>query len=440
MNTINSINHALPPGSMGYPFIGESLSFFLESNFILKRHQLYGNIFKTHLFGHPYVFMIGPEAAEFILDSHFDHFNWRDGWPKPFEKMFGGSLLLQDGAEHKRNRKLLMPAFHGAALSSYVDTIERVAFFYLNKWEQQPVCLVDFFETLFLTIVSNIILGADTHTLGANTHEDVRQLGNLISTVARSFTWFHYRGAVASRRKIEAFLRPVIQQRRLNPTNDALSLLITAKDEDGQPLSDSEIITQVILLLTAGYESTASMFTWLCLDLAWNPIFQDKTRSEQLKFSSQGTPWMDQLKQMPYLDQVLLEVERLRPPVPQGFRGVVKPFNFNGYHVPSGWKVQYSIVLTHQAKDIYTNPEKFDPDRFSPERQESRKKPYSLIGFGGGSRSCLGMALAKLEMKMVMALLLRNYRWRVFRKRRFMAPFSFQNNFLRQWYGELEKI
>ncbi len=114
---------------------------------------------------------------------------------------------------------------------------------------------------------------------------------------------------------------------------------------------------------------------------------------------------------MPYLEQILNETERLHPPVGGGFRGVVKPFDFKGFHVPEGWLAQYSILVTHRSPDVFPDPERFDPDRFSPERQESKQKPFSLIGFGGGPRICLGIAFAKLEMKIVMAHLLRDYEW-----------------------------
>jgi cytochrome P450 len=110
---------------------------------------------------------------------------------------------------------------------------------------------------------------------------------------------------------------------------------------------------------------------------------------------------------MPYLDQVLNEVERLHPPVAGGFRGVIKPFEFAGYHVPQGWMAQYSILFTHRLPELYPNPEEFNVDRW----KDTKQKPFSLIGFGGGSRICIGLAFAKLEMKLIAAHLLRNYAW-----------------------------
>ena len=121
---------------------------------------------------------------------------------------------------------------------------------------------------------------------------------------------------------------------------------------------------------------------------------------------------LEQLGQMPYLEQVLWEIERLQPPVAGGFRGVVKPFEFQGFHVPAGWMALYSILATHRIPEIYPDPERFDPDRFSPQRQE-HKRPFSLIGFGGGPRLCIGIAFAKMEMKIIAAYLLRGYQWEI---------------------------
>jgi cytochrome P450 len=116
---------------------------------------------------------------------------------------------------------------------------------------------------------------------------------------------------------------------------------------------------------------------------------------------------------MHYLDQVLMEVERLHPSVGGGFRGVIKEFEFKGFHVPTGWQLVYAIPETHRVSEIYSQPENFNPDRFSPERQENKQRPFSLIGFGGGPRICVGIAFAKMEMKIIAAHLLRGYQWEI---------------------------
>jgi cytochrome P450 len=116
------------------PVLGESLNFLAEHDFFQKRQNKYGKIFKTHLLGKPTVVMTGIEANRFILSSHSDYFSWREGWPKNFKELFGNSLFLQEGQEHKKNRKLLTPAFCGSSLANYIEPMEDIIQNYCQKW------------------------------------------------------------------------------------------------------------------------------------------------------------------------------------------------------------------------------------------------------------------------------------------------------------------
>jgi cytochrome P450 len=395
----------LPPGKTGLPVIGETLQLLFDPKFAEKRYKRYGNIFKTRLLGRPAVFMIGSEAAEFVLSSHMDHFSWQDGWPESFKLLLGRSLFLQEGDEHRRNRRLMMPAFHGPALSRYVAMMEHITQAYLSQWEQQQEFVwYDEFKQLTFAIASQIFLGTPPG-------EDTVRLSRLFTTLTNGLFGLGMRRAIAARNQLLDHLTAVIQQRQQNPTDDALSLLIQAQDEEGNRLSLEEMRAQAMLLLFAGHETTTAMLTWICLELARHPDVLQRAREEQRQLAAHGALNLEQISKMPYLDQVLNEIERLHPPIAGGFRGVIKPFEFNGFHVPAGWLLQYSILLTHQQANVYPQPDRFDPDRFSPERQEAKQKPFSLIGFGGGPRICLGMAFAKLEMKLVIAHLLRSYAW-----------------------------
>jgi cytochrome P450 len=234
----------------------------------------------------------------------------------------------------------------------------------------------------------------------------------------------------------------IVRQRQQQPTNDALSLLVQARDEEGNSMSEKELTAQAMLLLFAGHETTTSMLTWICLELGRHPEVFKRAREEQLSLASVGEISLEQLGKMQYLDQILSEIERLHPAVGGGFRGVVKPFEFNGFQVPTGWIVNYSIPRTHQLASIYPEPKQFDPDRFSPERQEHKQKPFSLIGFGGGPRICLGIAFAKLEMKIVAAQLLRGYQWELLPQQRLEAvaiPMLRPKDGLRVRFQRIEK-
>lgn len=409
-------NNQHPPGSFGLPIIGETFSFIRDPyNFVNQRYRQHGSIFKTHLIGKPTIVMVGPEAVEFVLCSHIDYFSWREGWPQNFQTLLGKSLFLQDGAEHRRNRRLMMPALHGPALANYVATMELITQDYLQQWQiKQEFTWFDEFKKLTFDIASQLLLGTNSVADNSKLSQAFTQLTNglfAINPLPLPFTKFGK--AVAARNQILEQLAQVVKERQQNPSKDAISLLVQAKDEDGNSLSETELIAQAVLLLFAGHETTTSMLTWLCLELARHPEILQRAREEQFQLLDKGVLNLEQLAQMPYLEQILWEVERLHPPVGGGFRGVVKDFQFNGFDVPAGWQVLYSISVTHSLEEIYHQPERFDPERFSPQRQEQKQYPYSLIGFGGGPRVCIGIAFAKMEMKIVAAHLLRSYHWEI---------------------------
>lgn len=398
---------------MSLPLLGETLQFVFDPKFVEKRYRKYGSIFKTNILGKPTVYMVGPEAVEFVLSSHTDHFSWREGWPDNFKLLLGESLFVQDGEEHRKNRRLMMPALHGAALTNYVGTMESITQTYLHKWQQQREFIwFDEFKQLTFDIASLLLLGT-------NSGSDVARLSQLFTTLTNGMFALNplrlpvtsLGKAIAARDQILQHLAQVVSNRKQHPTKDVLSLLLQARDEEGNGMSDRQVIAQALLLLFAGHETTTSMLTMLCLELARHPKVLQQARAEQLELAQHGALNLEQLGRMPYLEQVLSEIERLHPPVGGGFRGVVKPFEFNGFYVPAGWQLIYSSLMTHQLPEIYTQPEEFDPDRFSPQRQENKQRPFSLIGFGGGPRICIGIAFAKLEMKIVAAHLLRGYQW-----------------------------
>lgn len=395
----------LPPGKSGLPLVGETLQLIFDPDFVEKRYKRYGPIFRSQLFGRPAVFLIGPEAAEFVLASGMEHFTWRDGWPQTFKILLGRSLFLQEGEEHRRNRRLMMPAFHGPALARYVSTMDTITQRYLQRWQtDRTLTWYNEFKQLTFEIASQIFLGSDP---GAET----MHLSQLFTTLTNGLFGLGLPRAIRARNQILDHLTRVIEQRQQAPTDDALSLLIQARDEDGNQLTIAEVRAQAMLLLFAGHETTTAMLTWICLELARHPDVLHKARFEQQRLAAQGPLSLEQTSRMPYLEQVMQEVERYHPPIAGGFRGVVKPFEFAGYRVPAGWLAQYSILLTHRISPAYGDPDVFDPDRFGAGRPAAKQVPFSLIGFGGGPRICIGLAFAKLEMKIVMAHLLRQYAW-----------------------------
>src|SRR4028119_210814 len=400
---------ALPPGSLGLPLIGDTLNFLQDAQFAKKRHQQYGPIFKTSIFGQPTVFVRGQEAGLFVLSNENQYFVAT--FPASMKALLGPlSLAVQTGANHQNRRKLLYQAFAPRALGGYIGVMEDITQRYLEKWvKMETMTWYPELENYTLDVAGKLLVGMEK---GSET-----ALGHYFETWSKGFfsialdlPWTKFGKAKKSRKLLLAELEKIIRDRQLGTPsgNDALSLLISARDDEGNSLSLDELKDQVLLLLFAGHETLTSAIASFCLLLAQNPDVMAKARAEQQQFPATGPLTLEQLKQMTYLEQVLREVLRLIPPVGGVFRTAINACEFGGYEIPKGWSVACGITQTHQDTQLYPEPERFDPDRCSSERSP---KPFSYVPFGGGLRECLGKEFARLEMKLFAAKIVREFEW-----------------------------
>ncbi|SRR5579883_455118 len=420
----------LPPGRFGLPIIGESILYLRDpQSFIAKRQHLYGNIFKTHLFGRPTVALIGAEAVRFLFANESQHFEMTN--TLSFEVLLGDkSIGVQTGNAHQMLRRQLFQAFQPRALANYAVTMEEITQRYLKKWEQrETLTWYDELKKYTLDIACRLFVGVSTAA-----DENLKQVyetwsDGLLSLPIR-VPGSKFDRAVRARERLLAQIDAIIDQRQqqISGKEDVLSILLQAKDEAGNSLSRVDIKDNVLAMLVAGHETLTSALTSLCLLLAQHPKVLETLRTEQAQLGLSTPLTQEILKQMTYLDQVLKEVLRILPPVVRsGSRKVLQSCELSGYCIPQGWDVFYQIQETHQDQSIYTQPEQFDPERFSPERSEDKQKVFSNIPFGGGMRECLGKEFARLEMKIFTALLVREYEWEILggqNLERVVLPFS----------------
>jgi cytochrome P450 len=400
---------ALPPGSLGLPLIGDTLNFLQDSDFAKKRHQQYGSIFKSSIFGQPTVFMCGQEANLFVLSNDNQYFVV--AWPASTRALLGPlSLALQTGANHQNRRKLLYQAFGPRALGGYIGAMENITQRYLEKWaKMETVTWYPELRKYTFDVAGKLLVGLENGSETALGHNFETFAEGLFS-IPWDLPFTLFGKAKKGRQLLLAELEKIIRdrQQRTPSGNDALSLLISARDEEGNSLSLEDLKDQVLLLLFAGHETLTSALASFCLLLAQNPDVMAKVRAEQQQFPATEPLTLEQLKQMTYLEQVLREVLRLIPPVRGIFRTVINACEFGGYEIPKGWNVISGINQTHHDSQLYPEPDRFDPDRFSSERVP---KPFSYVPFGGGLRDCLGKEFARLEMKLFAAKIVREYEW-----------------------------
>lgn len=402
----------LPPGNLGLPIIGETISFLQDPDFADKRQEKYGSVFKTNIFGRPTVIMVGSEANRFLFANENKYFIAT--WPPSTRTLLGsGSLSMQLGDVHKSRRKILSQAFQPRVLASYGITMQEMTRRYFQQWEKmETFTWYPELRKYTFDVACKLLVGTDK-VADSHLEELFEDWCNGLFTIPLRLPGTKFNRAFRSRQLLLQEIETIIRQRQQQPSSgqDALGLLLQAKNDEGNQLSIEELKDQILTLLFAGHETLTSAIASFCLQVAQHPDILSKIRTEQAQFDFSQPITFEDLKSMTYLEQVIKEVLRFVPPVGGGFREVIQTCEFQGYCIPKGWSVLYQISKTHQDQNIYSQPEQFDPDRFSPDRAEDQPKPFSWVPFGGGMRECLGKEFAKLEMKLFAALLARNYEW-----------------------------
>lgn len=397
----------LPPGSFGLPLIGEMAEYAADpSRFVLKRFERFGPIFKTNIMGGPTVFVAGADGLQFVLVTGAEHFEKSKGFPSGVRTLIGRSLVLVDGERHQAVRRALAPMFLREALLSYLQPIDEITVRFVRCWSAAgPMSWYDEIQQLILEQSCALLFPPEAIT------DELRRLFSvflkaLFGLSAFAPEWLptpQLQRAIAARNSIVKGICRQIEKGQVGP---ALERILAAEPKD---LTVEELAEQATFLLMAGYESTSAFMASLCTNLFRTPEVMARARAEQDALPVAGAMDAALLERMPYLDRVLMEIERIEPPFVGSFRFVKKPFNLQGYHVPYGWRLGISILGTHYDPQIFAEPERFDPGRFAAEATEKERK--SLVGFGRGSRSCPGKGLALLQTRVFAARLLRDYDW-----------------------------
>jgi cytochrome P450 len=320
------------------------------------------------------------------------------------------SILLLDGDRHLRMRKLTLPPFHGEAIAHYAELIEEITSREIDTWRPgQTIRMRSVAQRITMEVIIRAVFGI---TDPARIGELQRLLPRLSSPspfllmvqkdLGRHSPWGRF---VQLRDRVDRLLYDEIDRRRRDPDaaehKDILALLLSARDEAGEPLGDRELRDQLITLLLAGHETTATSIGWAFERLLRTPAALARLTSEVA--SGESTE---------YLDAVIKETLRVRPVISEVFRAPAAPTDLGGYHFEPGTQMAVSILLLQYDPELYPpDPEAFRPERFL----EGAPEPYTWVPFGGGVRRCLGAAFATLEMKVVISTVLARARLRAAR-------------------------
>ena len=400
----------LPPGPR-QPRYAQALQWVMRpQQFIVRQRERFGDVFTLEFIdGQPLVFLSDPEDIRTVFTGSAEVMHAGEA-NKVLAPVLGSrSILLLDEAEHLRQRRLLLPPFHGERMLRYEAIMAEAAERELASWQEgETIEMLPRMQAITLEVIMRAVFGIEDG-LGKERLRVLLRTMLQETTDMRQMALSLLMGPESERlqRRLKEVLDPVdaelyrviAEHRRapdLEQRDDILSMLLLARDEDGEPMTDVELRDELMTLLLAGHETTASSLSWAFEQLTHQPQALQRL-SEELRAGGDE----------PYAEAVIQETMRLRPVLPIVIRLLKEPITVGQgrFRLPAGTRVAPAIILVHLRDDIYPDPYEFRPERFI----ETPPGTYTWIPFGGGMRRCVGSAFAQFEMRAVLRAVLTNF-------------------------------
>lgn len=415
-------------GPRGRPLAGVLPELRRDSlGFLRRTFAEYGDIstyklgpIRSHLIAH-------PDGVRQVLQENVRNYTKDHVSYGIIRWVAGNGLLTSQGDFWLRQRRLAQPAFHRQRIAAMGERmVERAAALY-EGWERaaasgRPLLIGEEMMRLTLGIVGDALFGADVgeqtaavdkgfNTLNAQVVDRFRSF-NLLPPVLPTRADRQWRAALA---ELDRVVYAIIAERRRSgaDTGDLLSMLMLARDEEtGAQMDDKQLRDEVLTMLVAGHETTATALSWTWALLDTNPAAAARLHAELDAVLGDRLPTVADLPQLRYTRMVLDESMRLYPPVYILSRKVLADDTIGGYRIPGGSSVDISPYITHRHPAFWEDPERFEPERFTPERVAARHK-YAYIPFSTGPRMCIGNNFALMEGTLILATLARRFRPRL---------------------------
>ena len=403
-------------GDSGLPILGHLIETFRGGpDYILGQYRKHGPIFYSQSPALSAVMALGPDATQAVFTNRTKDFSQR-AWDPIIGPFFDGGLMLLDFDEHLFHRRIMQEAFTRTRLSGYVPHVDSVATRVLaNDWVSDDPRFLFYpaIKELTLDIASEVFMG---HPAGTD-RELVTTINQAFTTTTRAgnaivrkpvppLSW--WRG-IKARDTLERYFKSRIDEKRRSESTDMFSVLCHSRDEDGGTFTDDQIVSHMIFLMMAAHDTSTSTMTTMAYHLAANPEWQDRLREESQRIGD-GPLDIESLEKLETYDLVVNESLRMMTPLPFNFRQTVRDTELLGFFIPADTAVVTWPSINHRLPELWTDPEKFDPERFSEPRNEHKRHRYAFAPFGGGAHKCIGMVFGQLEIKTVMHRLLTRYR------------------------------
>lgn len=412
----------LPPGPRRLPYLGNLLSLRQDPlRFFQELHQTYGGMATLYLGKQPAILLSRPDYVRYVLVEHPRNFSNRALLRENSNGGFASEgLLTLDGEKHRQQRRAVQPAFHKKRVEGYAAIVGQYTQELLKTWHSgDTVDLSQSLQELALRIVSKCLFSIDLSTQLAPLGKAFDGVIGSSTSMAEDLLNIHidnpitgYGRRMAATRQLDMLIYTLIAQRRASTHayDDVLAMLMTGEtgDETSPELSDKQIHDHILTFLAAGHETTAIALGWTFYLLSQYPQVRTRLQRELLALPAEREPGPEDLAQVPYLDWVINEAMRLYPPAWMQMRFVAQECELDGVLLPEGTVLIMSQWVLHRLPEIWSDPEVFLPERWDP-AQAQQLPPGAYFPFGGGPRTCIGMPLAQLEARMILASILRHY-------------------------------
>ena len=409
------MSHPVPdldhiPSMPRLPVFGNSLQVVSDPyRFHLSARDRLGPIYRFHFLGREVVCAHGPATLERVLTNREGQFCNAVGWAV-IEDLFGGGLLLRDGVEHRAHRRMLLPAFRAEVLRHALERVVVRMDAGIACWPiGRPFGFHGAIRGLARAVATEVFMGiADTAVSQRLGRDFLAMLDAVAAPIRRPFPFTRMRRGMRSRAELRRIFAALVETRRAGEGRDLFSELCRLKTEDGAWVDTDVVVDHFVFFLFAAFDTTASSITAMADQLAQHPEWQERMAAEVAEL--EGEYSLESLERLDVTERVFKEAIRLMPPVPFIPRGVAESLEIDGIRLPTGTPLTVCPGLVMIDADLWTDPHRFDPDRFGPTRSEDRRHPVAWVPFGGGPHKCLGMNFAIMEAKAFFACLLPRYR------------------------------
>ncbi|WP_084435884.1 cytochrome P450 [Aldersonia kunmingensis] len=403
-------------GDFGLPLLGHTLDTMSGDpmEFALDRFDRYGEVYWLGSLGTKMVGAVGPDALESITlnkDKAWGNEGFYNYLIGPF---FKRGVMLMDFGEHVHHRRIMQEAFTRPRLVGYLEAMQPRIKAEVANWQPgEAFHVYSAAKQLTLDVAAEVFVGdRDTSNHAAISKAFVDAVHGGQAIIRADVPGGIWRRGLRGRRLLEDYFYAQIPAKRANPTNDLFSVLCHSASDEGDTYTDEDIVNHMIFVMMAAHDTSTITLAMMAYYLGRNPEWQERLRQESLALGKDFIEY-DDIEKLPVMDMVMRETLRIHAPVGGLFREAVKDTELCGRYIPEGTRLFASIFASQRMEPWWSNPLKFDPERFSPERREDKKHRFMWTPFGGGAHKCIGLYFGEMEIKAVMHQMVRQFDWSV---------------------------